>query len=50
VECRRAADDGLLWEAEVLREARGISDREVARLALAEMFRALKKQRPPTPP
>ena len=50
VECRRAADDGLLWEAEVLREARGISDREVARLALAEMFRALKKQRSPTPP
>jgi hypothetical protein len=40
--CHSAADGEKLWNVHVLRRSRGLSDGEVARLALAEAFQWLK--------
>ena len=45
--CYRADNGGVVWDVQVSRKARGLSDREVARLALAEAFRWLKENEPP---
>ena len=39
--CHRADNDEIVWEANVLRQACGMSDRDVARLALRETFQWL---------
>lgn len=44
--CHAADDGALLWEVEVSRTAVGISDREVALLALRETFQWLKGAAP----
>lgn len=53
VACHRADNDRTIWEATVKRQARGMSDRDVARLALSETFRWFKEGKssvPPCPP
>ncbi|KPK66275.1 MAG: hypothetical protein AMK73_00505 [Planctomycetes bacterium SM23_32] len=42
VTCRSSAGGGPLWQVRVRRQARGMSDREVARLALSEAFAWLR--------
>lgn len=42
--CHRADDGQVLWEVHIRKQARGISNRELARLALYETFQWLKEQ------
>ncbi len=42
--CHRAETDEVVWEVNVLRQACGMSDRDVARLALRETFQWLKER------
>jgi len=53
VACHRGDNGEVIWEATVKRQARGMSDRELARLALSETFQRLKENKsdvPPCPP
>jgi hypothetical protein len=50
VTCRRAADDAVLWRADVDAEMRSMSDRELARVALKSMFEWLDQPHPPPAP
>jgi hypothetical protein len=44
--CRRANDGAVIWRVNVLKQARSVSDRKLARAALAETFRWLKGVQP----
>jgi hypothetical protein len=50
VSCRSVAGDALIWRADIDAEQRGLSDRELARLALKRMFGWLEQPHAPPDP